>query len=159
MRLSLIVLALMLSTTAFAATPSNKKVVAVVQKKLLKPLKKVEKKRSRFSRAMPTPAERKVRVLDAKALKDQNGKWFVRFAVDERFPWMDKDKWNEDRIIGCVYTGKKSNVFVQTGKTFRPAKTMLGKRAKPNNVVCRAVSNDAPDGAPATVAQAVVPGS
>jgi hypothetical protein len=114
----------------------------LVNKKLVKPLQKAQAKRSRFSRSRPMPARRRVRVTDGQAQTDSRGKKFVRFAVDERRGWSKAHEWRENRIVGCAYV-HEGQVFVLRGDDFLPAKSLLGKRAKPRAQVCRAAAGAA----------------
>jgi hypothetical protein len=113
------------SSPASPQSPSSltAKARAAVQQHLLQPLKDREKKRSMFSRSPPSPAERRVRILDATPTADGEGRGFVRFAVDERF---FDDEWNDDNWTGCVYVGDGA-VFVDVGDGYRPAAAMFAR--------------------------------
>lgn len=119
------------------ASPTQKAVAELVNKELLAPMKKVESKRKRFSRAMPVPVERRVRVLDTEPSTDARGKEFVRFAVDERHSWHEEGKWTADRMVGCAYPSE-GEVFVRQGETYTPARSMLGKSGGKRSDVCQA---------------------
>jgi hypothetical protein len=114
----------------------------VLEKDLVKPLTKREAERSRFSRAGPSPRERRVRVLDAAAAKDARGAEFRAFAVDARYKYVDDDApWHTDAIVGCVYPGDGA-IYVKVGDTYRPGAQLLGKKAKPApEGVCTAASD------------------
>lgn len=144
MKRSLGFLALMLcASAALAQSPTplssetKKAVSALVREQLLKPLGRVQAKRSVFSRVAPMPVARRVRVLDAVAYTDARGKTFVRFAIDTRDARGERDSWENDAIVGCVYPhGRK--VFVQSGDEFLPASSVLGGDHAPQADVCRA---------------------
>jgi hypothetical protein len=126
------------------ASPSTKTQTAaseLVHKELLAPLKKVESKRSRFSRAAPVQVQRRVRVLDAEALTDVRGKQFVRFAIDERRPWSGHS-WQQDSVFGCAYLDERE-VFVRRGQAYLPARSMLGDDEEERADVCRAAPESA----------------
>lgn len=129
---------------AAAPTQTQSEASALVEKKLLEPLKKAEAKRSRFSRAAPVPVARRVRVLDAVARTDTRGKAFVRFAVDVRRRGTEEGDWVRDAMLGCAYP-KEQKVFVQRNDVYVPARSVLGEDAEPKPNVCRAApSDDAP---------------
>jgi len=123
----------------------EKTVKVAVQKKLTAPLAAKEEERSRYSRARMPAQERRVRVLDAKAKTDADGKAFVAFAVDARHGYdlgelgeKEHNPWRKDTITGCVYVDG-GEVFVDMGKEIRPAAVMLGKKAKPASpTTCKA---------------------
>lgn len=95
---------------------------------VLKPLKVQERKRSRYSRAALPPAERRVRVLEAK-LTDKNGRAFTTFAIDKRYGFAPEEKWSENEWLGCAYLDSK-DVFLKRGDEYRPASFLLGKRTE-----------------------------
>ena len=143
---SLPFLALMLcARTAFAeppappATEGQAAVTELVDKQLLAPLKKAESRRARYSRAAPAPVTRRVRVLDSVALTDARGRQFVRFAVDERRGWDERNAWRSDRMLGCAYPNEHE-VFVKRDDAFLPARAMLGKDVEERSDVCRAAA-------------------
>ena len=119
------------------AKPTDKRVAELVNKELVAPMKKVEGKRKRFSRAAPVPVERRVRVLESEPTTDARGKQFVRFAIDERHSWHEDGQWTRDRMVGCAYPSE-GEVFVQSGETYTPARSMLGKRGEARGDVCQA---------------------
>lgn len=114
---------------------------ALVDSELVVPLKKAEAKRARFSRAMPTPTERRVRVLDGSAT-DARGREFLRFAIDLRRPWSEHGGWQRDGLVGCVYLGSRE-VFVKVEDRYVPAKELLGRQGKAAPGVC--VASAAPN--------------
>jgi hypothetical protein len=141
MKNGLVVLALTLCASAVHAEPPSPKaedaaVRALVQDKVLTPLKKVETKRSKFSRARPVPMERRVRVPSAQRELDTRGKEFVRFAIDERPGWDDQGAWQEGRVVGCVYLGERK-VFVRQGDGYVPAAALLGDDVSARPGVCQ----------------------
>ena len=117
---------------ADTAKPSADAAKALVEKKVVAPLQKAESRRSKFSRAMPVPVTRRVRVIDTTPQVDARGAEFVRFAVDER-----RRDWVADRVQGCVYV-KTGKVFVQRGDDFKAPRVLRGKKARAQPVVCRA---------------------
>jgi hypothetical protein len=127
-----------------AATPTKTQDDAseLVDNQLVAPLKKGERKRSRFSRAAPVAVQRRVRVLDRELLTDLRGKQFVRFAIDERRSRNDKGAWQGDSIVGCAYPGE-AEVFVRDGDVYRDASSLLGKDKQEQAGVCRAVGEAA----------------
>lgn len=132
--------------------PSNKPARAaraLVHEKLLAPLAKSAKKRSKFSRAAPVPVAQRVRVLDSDGVADARGKRFVRFAVDSRLPWNDDAHWERDTMLGCAYPDD-GRVFVQRGEAHVPAASVLGKEGRADDSACRA----APEAAGAELAVA-----
>lgn len=129
---------------------TEKSVKQLVDKKLVKPLKRVESKRSRFSRAAVVPVQRRVRVLDTAPKTDKNGKRFVRFAIDERRFRRKSANWAKGRVVGCAYLEGK-DVFVQRGEGFVPARRLLGKKGKAPAGVCQTAP--APTQKPAKLAK------
>ncbi len=125
MRRSLLFVCLLLSSLAFAEAEADAK--SLVSTQLIKPLVAKEEKTSRFSRKMPAPLSRQVRVDDT-AKRDAQGRTFVTFSVDARHDW-DDDEWRKDVMTGCVYAGEKL-VFVKRGADFHPAAAMAGKKTK-----------------------------
>lgn len=121
------------------ASKTQDAAAALVDKQLVAPLKKAESRRSRFSRAAPTPVQRRVRVLDSVALTDSRGQEFVRFAIDVRRGWNDKGQWQHDSVVGCAYL-KAAEVYVQHGAAYLHARSMLGKDRKEHAAVCRAAA-------------------
>ena len=125
--------AFVLSLVPSSASADEPSLVAWVERRvedgLLKPL--AEQESSRFSRARPPPAERRVRVTQTTASVDKEGRPFVPFAVDVRFG----GEWHENDIVGCAYT-KSGNLFVKRGDAFRPAAFLLGKNVEPVAGVC-----------------------
>ena len=100
----------------------------------MKPLVLYEAGLSRFSRARPTPRERRVRVTQTTASVDQSGRAFVAFAVDVKFRG---GEWQENDIVGCAYT-KSGDMFVKRGDTYRASAFLMGKVAPPVTGVCQA---------------------
>ena len=114
---------------------------ALVRRQLLEPLKKSEKRRSRFSRAAPVAFERRVRVIDAQAQTDARGHSFVRFAVDARRASRETS-WSKAVLTGCAYPAD-DKVFVLEGDDYLPASAILGDDAEPVKEVCRAAPRKA----------------
>lgn len=138
MHRSLAVLVLAVSSLASAnpeakpTSPELQQAVALVDSELVRPLAHKEQARSKFSRARPPAAQRRVRPLEL--ARDNAGKSFVTFAVDERHGWFDdddgdEDKWIKDQIVGCAYLDSRE-VFIKRGKAFHPAAAKLGKKTK-----------------------------
>lgn len=130
------------ATVAQSPTPisseTKKAVTALVRDQLLKPLERVQSKRSRFSRVAPMQVVRRLRVLDAVAYTDVRGKTFVRFAIDTRNARDEQDSWDNDAMVGCTYPNEHK-VFVQSGDDFLPATSVLGGDDDPQADMCRAV--------------------
>lgn len=103
-----------------------------VKHRLLAPLAAQESKRSRFSRAAPPPAERRVSVLATAFAKDQKGREFLPFEVAARYG----EDWHT-AITGCVVRGT-GDVFVQVGDEHRPAAYLLGKDVDAAPGACQA---------------------
>lgn len=107
-----------------------------MQSKLVQPLKERDGRRSRFSRALPAPTARRVRILDEAPRKDAKGATFVRFAIDSRRGIVlgeDEKGWMKDDETGCVYLDDKQ-VFVRIEDRHYPAGILLGKKADPAEV-------------------------
>jgi hypothetical protein len=102
-----------------------------VEEGLVKPL--ADSESSRFSRGRPPPRERRVRVLQTTATPDNDGRPFLRFAVDVRFG----SEWHDNDIVGCAYT-KTGSLFVKKGDAYRPAAFLLGQNVAPVPGVCEA---------------------
>jgi hypothetical protein len=128
----------MLFASAALAEPSAdpKGVGALVDARLVTPLKGAEGKRKKFSRAMPAPTARRVRVLEESAT-DPRGREFVRFAIDVHRPWTEEGTWELDSVVGCAYAETRE-VYVRNGDTFVPAKHLLGQAGKAPRGVCSA---------------------
>ncbi len=108
-------------------------------------MKERDAKRSQFSRRAPIPAQQRVRVLEAAAVKDATGKSFRTFAVDSRWAFAEEGEgWMENSIVGCLYPDTGA-MFVKVGDDYRPAKLLLGKKSKkaPATVCRPAAANDA----------------
>ncbi len=123
------------STTEIGSAVSE-----LVDKQLLTPLKKVDSKRRRFSRAAPVPVQRRIRVLDTVAVTDVRGKQFVRFAIDTRRSFDEHGSWQQDSVVGCAYLNERQ-VFVRHGDAYRPARSLLGEDQKERPGVCRATAD------------------
>jgi hypothetical protein len=108
----------------------------LVNKQLLAPMKKSESRRKSFSRAMPVPVSRRVRVLDTEALTDARGKRFVRFAIDVRRAFDEQGAWQKDSMLGCAYPEERE-VYVQDGSAYVSARNLLSAGAKARADVCR----------------------
>lgn len=78
---------------------------------------------SRFSRKRPPPREHRVRFEQAKVLRDQLGRRFIRFAIDVRF---EESSWHTDDLVGCIYT-PLGDIYVKKGNGYRPAAFLEGK--------------------------------
>ena len=129
----LALLALLLASALRASeTPQS-----LVKDKLLTPLAAREAARSRYSRAAPPAAERRLRMLDAKPIADTRGAAYVGFAVDARYG-LGAGRWQVGVITGCVYP-ESGEVYVRYGDSFRAAGVLLGKKTPPAaGHVCRA---------------------
>ncbi len=120
----------LLSSIAFADEPSVKQwATERVQNGLVN---RLDSERAKFSRAMPAPRERRVRILSSSLSTDEKGRAFASFEVDDRFG----EEWNVS-IVGCVYKGS-GNIFVKLGEEYRPAEILLGKDVKAVPFVCEA---------------------
>lgn len=119
------------------AAATRSAVSELVDAQLLAPLRKVESKRSRFSRAAPVVVQRRVRVLDAAALIDARGKAFIRFAIDERRSRSEHGPWSKGSVVGCAYLNERE-LFVRRGPAYVPANMLLGEDAAARADVCRA---------------------
>jgi hypothetical protein len=135
---------LTLASLSFARPPAEAaKARALIEERFLEPLAAKEAQRSRFSRALPPPQQRRVRVLDEAPKADAQGGEFHAFAIDERHGWADDDvksPWREATMTGCVYP-RTGAIFLKSGDQHRPAEFMLGKRVKPADAhVCIAAA-------------------
>lgn len=104
-----------------------------MESKLVEPLRERDARRSRFSRALPAPTARRVRILDDAARKDATGATFVRFAIDMRrgfFIAGDEAGWKKDAETGCAYLDD-NQVFVRMKDRHYPADLLLGKKSDP----------------------------
>lgn len=101
-----------------------------VRSGLLRPLAQKDEKRSKFSRSMQPPAERRARIVHESLSRDSKNRGFLRFAVDVRYG----DEWTES-ITGCVYEGS-GTLYVAIGGEYHRAEYLLGKRAEPVAGVC-----------------------
>jgi hypothetical protein len=116
---------------------SVQRAVELVNEQVLRPLKKLDAKPSRFSREDP-PAARRVRVLDTAVELDARGKSFVRFAVDERYDGDDPGTWQREALVGCAYLDD-NKVFLEIGADYLPARSVVGGgKWTPDPDVCRA---------------------
>jgi len=122
-------------------TDSQKAVAELVNKQIVAPLTKSERRRSRFSRAAPVAMQRRVRVLDTTALTDVQGKAFVRFAIDERRGRGEQAAWINDAHVGCAYPGERT-LFVRDGDRYLSAASLLGAKAEEQPKVCRAAKSN-----------------
>ncbi len=124
-----------------ATSPSDEQKAAskLLEEALVVPLRKAERRRSKFSRAAPVARERRVRVHDAVAQLDARGKPFVRFTIDVHDSLDEDPSWQLGAIVGCVYTQERE-VYIQRGEHFVPAAGALGKSVKAVPDVCRAPS-------------------
>jgi hypothetical protein len=109
---------------------------ALVEAKLVEPLKQKEAKRPTFSRAVRPPSARRVRILDGARQTDAQGHAFLSFAIDEtRFFMGDEgrevpeDAWFKEAIQGCVYPDS-GEVIVKMGEAYYPASVLWGTQAK-----------------------------
>lgn len=121
-----------------APTAEEKRMVAMVQKQLLTPLRQREEKRSKFSRARLPPAERRIQADAAGVQRDQTGKRFLAFTVEARHGYLTDSEWLSD-VVGCAYLDS-DDVFVKRGETWSPASALAGKKTKRLTVpVCQAI--------------------
>lgn len=137
-------LSTLFATRLASATPPEADARAVVEEKLLAPLKAKEARQSRFSRAYQPPQVRRVRVLDEVAATDGRGAAFLTFAVDAQHGLLEDDElekaWREDVIVGCVYPESRK-VFVKRGEKYFGAGLLLGKKTgAAGEHVCRAAA-------------------
>lgn len=147
MKNSLSLVALMLCTSVALAEPppaptpgdARSTALELVNRQLVAPMKKSESRRKSFSRAMPVPVARRVRVLDQEALTDARGKKFVRFAVDVRRGFGEEQEagWRNDDVVGCAYPNERE-VYVQDGDAYFAARSLLSAGGKARPDVCRA---------------------
>jgi len=105
-----------------------------VEAGLLQPL--AERTSRSFSRSRPPPRERRVRVTQATASRDKQGRDFVPFSVDARF---GTGEWQRDDIVGCAYRAS-GNLFIQRGEAYFPAALLLGKKVEALPGACQAVA-------------------
>jgi hypothetical protein len=119
------------SSLASAGSEPAPGAVGLVNQRLVQPLVAKEREQSKFSRARPAPAERRVRLLDEKPQQDSAGEAFLTFAIDTRHGWGDEEDvhWTKAAITGCVYPDR-GEVFIKRGKAFHPAAAALGKKTK-----------------------------
>ena len=141
---SLCILSMWVVDVALAEPPVQPRVdaarvVALVTKRVVKPIARAEARRSPFSRAEPPPDARRVRVIDTEAIADTAGKHFVRFAVDELRDVDDGADWLLDVLVGCAYV-EGQRVFLQQGKDYVPASSLRGGDAEPRHDVCRSAT-------------------
>ena len=122
---------LLVPSSASADDPPAAVVQRRVEKGLLEPLAQKEKERSRFSRARMPAQERRVRVTQAVATLDVNGRAFMAFAVDVR----RGTEWQENDVVGCAYP-QTGELFVKRGDEYRPAEILLGKDVSAVPKVC-----------------------
>lgn len=125
-----VVLCSSVASWAVAADPLEAWARGRVQVELLTPLTQKEANRPRFSRALPPPAERRVRILFTTTLRDARGRSFVPYATDARHG----ERWSES-YRGCVYE-KTGQVLVSVGPEYRPAAYLLGKNVEPVPGAC-----------------------
>lgn len=100
-----------------------------VQAGIVTPL--TQREGSRFSRALPAPRQRRIRVPEA-AARDPQGREFQPFAVDIRFG----GEWRENDIVGCAYRASGA-LFVKRGDSYFPAALLLGKKVAAIAGVCQ----------------------
>lgn len=141
MRRSLpLVVSMLCASAALAEPPASDDAAragALIDAQLIAPLKKAEKKRARFSRAMPGATERRVDVQASAAASDARGEAFVPFSVDVRRPWDAPGRWARAELTGCAYLGAGA-VYVRSGDHYVPAKHLLGQGGKAPAGVCAA---------------------
>jgi hypothetical protein len=120
----LCVLALLLAPSFASADEDPPAVVAQrrIEKGLVQPLVQKERERSRFSRAMMPPQERRVRVTQTVPVVDGNGRSYLTFAIDVR----RGPTWHDNEVVGCAYL-QTGALFVKSGDAYRPAAILLGK--------------------------------
>jgi uncharacterized membrane protein len=133
---AVVVLPALLSASSEAAPPSG--VVDQIQAALVQPLTAQEAERSRFSRAVRPPSERRVRLAQQAPSVDAMGGQFYAFSIDQR--WSGAG-WTADAVVGCIYPAT-GQVFVQQEGTWLAASWLLGEPgAAPPATVCRAVGS------------------
>lgn len=120
--------------------------MAVVERRLVKPLAAKEAGRSRFTRGSIPPQARRVRVLDPARSTDGRGAEFVAFAVDEHsrvFAALAADDavgWRKNAIVGCVYPAR-DEIFIKRVDKFFGVGLLLGQKTAPaDDSVCRPAS-------------------
>lgn len=127
--LNLLLLALVPSLAG--AEPSAKESAKNrVNSGLLKALSQQDAERSRFSRVIQPPRERRLRLLSNAALYDEKGRAFFPYATDVRYG----EEWHEG-ISGCVYY-KSGQIFVRLDDEYRPVAFLLGEDVAPVKGVC-----------------------
>jgi hypothetical protein len=124
------------ASATLAEPPATAAAEQLVLEKIVAPLRKIESKRNRFSRAAPVAIKRRVRVLDGVS-RDDRGKEFVRFAIDMQRSRSDDEPWENDVIIGCVYP-HESEVFVRREDAYFPASLVTGREPHERPGVCHA---------------------
>jgi len=135
------------ATEAAKLAPEKTAAQKVVESTLVEPMDRKDLRRSKFSRSMRAPVERRVRLLDQSPRKDSKGELFLTFAIDSRHGWIvledekaDKERWILGSITGCVYPDSKA-VFIDRGEAKYPGGLLLGKRVKQaEKHVCKADS-------------------
>jgi hypothetical protein len=124
-------------------------VEALVQARLVAPLRQYELRRSGFSRARQPPSARRVRLPEGEVARaDARGQSFVRFSVDTsggrllvfgpdgQVRRSDEEQWRRDEVTGCVYPAS-GEVYVQRGSSYSPVQVLWGKRTAAVAQVCR----------------------
>jgi len=104
-----------------------------VDEGIIKRLAEKNARRSKFSRSMPVPVERRARVTQTATSVDKRGREFLTFAVDIRYG----QQWRENDVVGCVYR-PTGDLFVKVGDEYRPAAYLLGRDVGPVAGVCEA---------------------
>lgn len=131
------------------ASPTNDDVVsttkALVERQLLERMQERDSRASRFTRALPVPMERRVRILDSSPQLDARAARFLRVAIDERPRLLAAAPWQVNMLTGCAYPGS-DEVYLHINGQWRPAEVLVAasaadrKRAAPSKV-CVPVDN------------------
>lgn len=120
----------LLPLAAGAEPPAREWAQARLTHGLLKPLNEKDDERSKFSRVIQPPRERRVRVLSPQVAHDEKGRGFLTYAIDVRYG----EDWRET-LTGCVYR-KTGKIYVALDDEFRPAEYLLGEDVAPVKGVC-----------------------
>jgi len=107
-----------------ARSPSE--IQASVEKNFIEPLQRYQDHRSKFSRVMMPPMERRVRVTDPALHRDARGQDFAVFAMDTRYY---DERWSRDALVGCVYPST-GEVFVKMNDAYMAGKRLFGKKTE-----------------------------
>lgn len=105
---------------------------------LVQALNQRDAERSRFSRVIQPPRERRLRLLTSVPSYDEKERAFASYAIDVRYG----DEWRAS-VSGCVYR-KSGQIYVQLDDEYRPAAFLLGEDVAPVKGVCLARSAPPP---------------